>query len=135
MSKLGDTYRNLVLDAFFAFFDGSPVDVFFALWANDPTLDLDAEVDDAGSYAREQLFNTSFGPASNGRITYSEYVTLPPADTDWGAVTHWVLLDDFTASGLDNIITYGRLDGLNPNIIETGDTFRMPPDSWPIYLR
>lgn len=67
------------------------------------------ELPNTDGYARVATSESDWNAASSGSIDNANAFTFPVSTGDWGAITHYVLLDSGTY-GEGNVITYDKLD-------------------------
>lgn len=99
----------------------APTNCYIGLFSSDAGLDDNVEGNQTeasgGSYARMDA-STSFPASANGSVTNSvAEIIFPTATADWGAMTHWALLD---ASTSGNVLMWGALTG-GGRTVQTGD--------------
>ena len=136
MAKLGDVYEDLVLDAVFAHYDTFSLEMWFAMYIDDPLVDPTAEVTTVfdANYVRMPLDPTRFAPSSGGVTSYLDVIEFPVTDADWPVVKWWAVMGSETGQTEDDLLFRGRLSNENPPIILSGTQARFRPGSWTITL-
>ena len=109
----------------------SPTNVFAALYMSDPTdADVGVEVN-APEYTRQTVAFTAPVQDAHGRarISNTNEIVFPIAQSDWGTVTHIGLRNAATAG---NLLHYGSL--ASPKVVTVNDQLRIVPGDLVITL-
>ena len=81
-------------------------------------------------YARPNIdANGGFAVAVNSSMSNVQEFDFPIATSDWGTITHTAIMDAATGG---NVVAWGPL--LNPRIIYTGDSIKVPAGAFTITL-
>lgn len=113
MAGWGNTYENKVLDHFFG---GAAYTQVATLWVGLSTADPGDDAStlaepSGGAYARVPLVNSSnvWGAAASGVKRNVSSIAFPAATGSWGSVSHHVLWDSPTSTGVANMVAAGAL--------------------------
>ena len=109
----------------------SPANIFVALYTSNPTdADTGTEVN-AAEYARQTVTFTEPTQDAQGRarISNSNEIVFPIAQSNWGTVTHIGLRDAATAG---NLLYYGPF--VTPKAVNVNDQLRIVPGDLVITL-
>jgi len=86
----------------------------------------------ATGYVRVNITaNGGFTTSSAGTLSNAQEFDFPIATADWQTITHTAVMDA-SAAGTGNVICWGPL--LNPRVIYTGDSIRVPAGAFTITL-
>ena len=138
MPGFSDYTENGVLNQIF---NGTPFVVpgrYLALFTSATGLEENtiAQADEVSAvgtgYARVNIpANGGFTTALTGTLSNAQEFDFPIALADWSTISHAAIVDVATA-GAGNIICWGPL--VNPRIIYTGDSIRVPEGAFSVTL-
>lgn len=139
MSSFSDYTENGVLNYLF---NGTPFSIinrFFGLFTsangleNNQITDAEEISNVSTGYTRINLDSLGgFTSSTAGTISNAQEMDFPIAQSDWGTITHSAILDSLDNS-TGNVIAWGPL--LNPRVIYTGDSIKVPVGALTITLQ
>lgn len=119
MAGFGNTYENKLLDHVFG---GATYTQVATLWVGlstaDPADDASGLAEPSGNgYARVAVVNSSnnWSAAASGVKRNASSLAFPTATGSWGLVTHQVVWDSPTSTGIANMVGAGAL-GVSINV-------------------